>query len=362
MKLNGALTLPDLYRTISLIPAGDDAWLDFAFEMNESGWPISERVEAEIAASRGSSSNGFQGILGELFKAFSALSDPLLLNAVSPPFDASLSDLCRSDQAYQLYLMAPAEVLQNWSPVIKAIFVSAMIYKARAPQAPRQTWILDECAQLGAFPLIGKLFAYGAGIGVRPWAVYQNTQQMNATIEHGEAVLTGSAALRSYFAVRDLGGANTVSRMLGQQTLRYDDRLQQERAAHARRKAVQSMMQGGDPLTALLEAKHQSTVEAHQTKQQRALQSPDEMLNMPGDRQIIFCDGLSAPLYAERKPYFQQRFMAGRYLPNPYHPPLTKVQVMTSWGPRWRRVIERPAPSHLAHYPQYRSHPCRNVE
>jgi len=133
VRLNGALTLPDLYGVINLIPVNNDAWLDFAFEMSESGYPISVRVEEEIAASRENSYNGFQGILGEIFKAFSCLSDPVLLDSVSPPYDFSFAQMCDDAQAYQAYLMPPAEYIESWAPVIKAMLVAGMIYKSRKP-------------------------------------------------------------------------------------------------------------------------------------------------------------------------------------------------------------------------------------
>ena len=178
VEREGVLTLPRLYRAINLIPVGGDAWLKFGFDMNESGFEIAQRVEAEIANGSEREGNGFQGICGELFKAFAALSDPVLLDSVSPPFDFSLEDMTRSDQRTNLYLMPPAEFISPWSSVIKAIFVAGMIYKSRAPSAPRQTWILDECAELGGFPLVMRLFSYGAGIGIRPVAVFQSTYQM----------------------------------------------------------------------------------------------------------------------------------------------------------------------------------------
>lgn len=154
VHLNGVLTLPDLYNVINLIPGGGDEWLDFGFEMTECGYAISRRIDEEIAASRESSLNGFQGILGEIFRAVAPLSDPVLMASVSPPYDFSMKQLCESARRYQLYLMPPAEFVEAWSPVIKAIFVAGMIYKSRAPQAPKQTWILDECGQLGKFPMI----------------------------------------------------------------------------------------------------------------------------------------------------------------------------------------------------------------
>ena len=45
---------------------------------------------------------------------------------------------------------------------------------------------------------------------------------------------------------------------------------------------------------------------------------PDEILNMPADKQFIFTDGVP-PIYADRKAYYQQDFMRGKFSQNPYH-------------------------------------------
>lgn len=352
-RMNGVLTLPDLTRAVNLIPSANAAWLDFAFEMSESGFPLSARVEEEIAAARDNSSGGFSGIIGELFKAVAALSDPALMESVSPPYDFSLSQLCDSSRGYQLYLMPPAEFVEGWSPVIKALFVGAMIYKARAPSAPRQTWILDECAQLGNFPLVVKLFTYGAGIGIRPWAIFQSTHQMEALGKDAGNIIASSAALRSYFALRDIASAEAVSRMLGAQTLEYDDEAAQARSRHAKNQALNRLLGDDDPFGAGFEFAHHAHAESLRTKQHRLLRTPAELLVMPDDRQIIFADGISKPIWAGRRSYQEQRFMAGRYHPNPYHPPADRVRVKTLFGHEWRRVCREPVPPEFAHYPQY---------
>ena len=65
-------------------------------------------------------------------------------------------------------------------------------------------------------------------------------------------------------------------------------------------------------------------------------------------------DGVSAAIHAGRKPYFEQRFMAGRYHPNPFHPPVDKVRVKTLFGHGWKKVVREPVLGEFAHYPQYR--------
>lgn len=352
VMLDGVLTLPRLYEIVNLIPGGGDAWLEFAFEMQETGHEITKSVEEEIAASRNSKSNGFQGILGEMMKALAPLSDPILMDSVSPPYDCSMADLCSADPAH-FYMMPPAEFVESWSLVIKALFVSGMIYKSRSPQALPQTWILDECAQLGAFPLVTRMFTYGAGIGIRPLAVFQSKEQMKAIGPDAHNIIPASAAVQSYFGVRDLETGKHLSQMMGQQTLAYDESLLQNRAKHAREQAVQALLNGDDPVQTGLTLAHQSKASELRSKQQRSLRTPDEILNMSDNEQIIFADGLSSPILAQRRPYYEQRFMAGRFHPNPYHPPLDKVRVKALFGHRWKAVVTEPVPERFAHLPQY---------
>ena len=354
VRMHGELNFKILYDAVNLIPGGADKWLNFAFEMHESGFQISSRIEEEIANARADmSSGGYQGILGELFKALSCLSDPTLMVAVSPPYSFSMEQMCDPDQAAQVYFMPPAEFVESWAPVIKSLFVAGMIYKARAPHAPRQTWILDECAQLGGFPLVEKMFTYGAGIGIRPWAVFQSVFQMERLGKNSANIITSSAQLRSYFAVRDIDTATLVSRMLGEETLEYDDEIMQARARHAKHQAMQTMMSGGDLMMAGMNYAHHRQETEIKSKQQRSLRTADEVLNTPADRQYIFSDGLPGPIYAERRAYYEQAFMAGRYHPNPYHPPETCVSVKTRWGHTRRPVVTAPVPSRFSSYPQY---------
>lgn len=352
VMLDGALTLPRLYEVVNLIPGNSDAWLDFAFEMQEARFPITKAVEEEIAAARGSNSNGFQGILGEVMKAMAPLSDPILLKSVEAPYDCSLADLCGDNPAH-FYMMPPAEFVESWAPVIKAMFVAGMIYKSRKPQATPQTWIMDECAQLGGFPLVTRMFTYGAGVGIRPWAVFQSLDQLKAIGPDAHNIIPASAAVQSYFGVRDIETAKRLSAMLGQQTLAYDESLLQNRAKHAREQAVQALLNGDDPVQTGLTLAHQSKASELRSKQQRFLRTPDEILNMSDKEQIIFADGLSSPILAQRRPYYEQRFMAGRFHPNPYHPPIDKVRVKALIGHCWCNVITAPVPAPYKSFPQY---------
>lgn len=351
--LDGVLTLPRLYQMISLSVEGGDEWLDFAYEMHISRHLVARRIEAEIAQNQSENATGFRGIMGEVFKAFQALSDPLLMESVSPPFDFSFEDLLQGRQLYNVYMMPPVEYLDTWALVIKAMFTAAMVYKSDKPEAARQLWIMDELGQIGAFPLALKMYTYGAGINIRPWGVWQSVNQMDRLGPNARNILLSSAAVQQYFGVRDIETAAAISRMCGTQTLEYEDELSQHRAAHGKQAAVATFMQGGDPMQAMLSVRQQAFEAQYKHKKSRDLRTADEVLNAPSDRQFIFCDEIDAVLNCERKPYYEQGFMAGLYHPNPYHPPADKVRVKTAFGNQWRWVVKSRVTKEFSHYPQY---------
>ncbi|GAB5449603.1 type IV secretory system conjugative DNA transfer family protein [Gymnodinialimonas sp.] len=367
VELEGELSFPSLYRVINMIPTESEEWLDFAFHMSRSEFPVVRRVEAEIAASRKDTGNGFRGIIGELMRAVACLSDPLLMASVSPPYTMKMEDLVASDQIWQLYLCPPAEFISGWSAVIKAAFVSAMLVKSRAPAANRITFFIDECGQFGGeaggFPLIPRLFTYGAGIGCVPVIFLQSNAQMNGLAPGAKDLILSSAGASVMFALRgDWESCQDCSRRMGAQTLAYDDTMAQERAVHARNQAIQSLITGGDPLKAGFDLAHHGFAETHQTKTRRELRTPDEIMNMPSNKAYLFHEDVEYPIELERRPYYEQRSLTGKFHPHPAMPPLDRVTVATRWGKRTRRVITEPVPARFAHYPQYRNGLWSRVE
>ena len=358
VRIHGQLEIRHILDAMYLIHKGGEEWLDFAFEMQEAGYPISARIEEEIANARNDSSGGYQGILGELFKAFACYSDPLLLDAVSPPYDFSYEQTTDPDIRYVISLMVQPGHVGPWNPALKGHFVAAKIYKSRAPLAPRQTWLLDEMAVLAngdskGFALAADLYTVDAGMGIRPVGVIQSSKQLDTLIPNGESIITASAPVRCYFAVRDEKTATTLSNMLGMQTLVYDDEKEQARSRHAADQAMKRMLDGADSFGAMMDYAHHSEMAGMRSKMRRQLRTPAEILHMAPGKQIIFADGLCHPIEADRKIYYEQRFMAGKFHPNPYYPPLDKVRVKTRFGHAWKRVIREPVQPEHAGLPQF---------
>jgi type IV secretion system protein VirD4 len=166
-------------------------------------------------------------------------------------------------------------------------------------------------------------------------------------------IITSSAALKMFFAVRDLGSATKLSQSIGAQSLTYDDGHRQAAAKHERRQAFLAMLNGEDPLLALTRSAHHHQISKAKSLQKRDLIDPAEVMSLPPGKLLIRSDRLPETILADRIAYFRNPSMAGLYLPNPFHPPLDRVQIATFWGQRWRNVITEPVPPQYAHLPQY---------
>ncbi len=355
VEIDGVLRLDRLYWAITQFTAGGDEWLsELAFPMNRSRFSDVRDCEEEIAGLRSREGGGFDGICGELSKSFACLSSPALRESVSPPYNFSFSKLCEDNQLYAVNLCPKGDYVRQWALVIKAMFLSAKTYRAAAPSAPRQHWIIDEAAQLGAAQFILDAYTIGAGSwGVTPLTIWQSTYQMKSLGENAENILIGSAGYQAYFGIRDMPSATTLSRRIGSETLEYDDTAQQSKARQDYNEALIGLLEGEDVLSAGLRADHFKHASRIRSKQQRHLRTPDEILNMPPNKMYVFMDGVEGAIYADRYPYYEVPFMAGRYLGSPYYPPMDQVEIATSSGPQMRRIITEDVPPQLAHYPQY---------
>ncbi len=148
--------------------------------------------------------------------------------------------------------------------------------------------------------------------------------------------------------------AKMVSDMLGTQTLLYDGFEYQQAAKREKWNTAKAALLGDDITATGYDYAHFDRTSQHRTKQARPLMTPDEVLRMGEDEQILFISGLGLnPIRANKYPYFDRRENAGRYLPNPYHPPVDKVRIKTRLGHKWARVIEGLVPPCWASFPQY---------
>jgi type IV secretion system protein VirD4 len=356
VEINGRTSLPDLYRVISIIEADPQTWANQLEKMLASSFEGVRRAAGEMLAKQQDSPKEFGAILGELYAHLSFLDDPTLLPHLEGG-DFSLDMLTDPGRSSKIFLNIPAEYLSLWSPLIRLFFTVSILYKSRKPQGPRVMLLVDEAGQLGKFEGLLRAFTYGRGAGVRAWAIFQDAGQIIRNF--GAPALQGflgSAQMRQFFGVRDYQTAQLISDMLGSETLTYDDPLQQEGARHKKRQLIQRMFEGEDPFASVFDYAHYERAARNRTKQARQLMTPDEILAMPEDRQILFISGKNLrPILAQKYPYFMRSEMAGLYLPNPYHPPTDRVQIAARFGTKWAEVVRENVPARWAGFPQFQS-------
>ncbi|NHK29632.1 type IV secretory system conjugative DNA transfer family protein [Parvularcula flava] len=355
VEQNGSTSLPDLYRTINIIESDPEAWAAQLEFMLSSRFESVARCAAEMLTKQQEAPKEFGSILGEIYAYTSFLNDAALRESLEGG-DFSLADLVDNPRTVRIYLNVPADYLSMWSPVLRIFFTVAMLYKTRSPQAPRILLGVDEAGQLGRFEALKRAFTFGRGAGIRTIALFQDIGQIKDNFgAAGVQGFIGSSQCRQFFGVRDYETAQLISNMLGNQTLTYDDRLRQEQAERQRWAAAQHIISGGDPLTAAYDLHHFEQESQHRTKQQRPLLSPDEILSLPEDRQLLFVSGKNLkPILAEKYPYFYRREMAGKYFPNPNHPPIDSILIQGRFRRHRIPVHKGPVPENYRHFPQYK--------
>lgn len=353
---HGRVSFRSLRMIVNAIEADHALWGNHLEAMMASRFESVRRVAAEMLTKQQEAPKEFGAITGELYAYLNFLDDPTLLAALDQP-DFSLAALCDPVQPCKIFLNIPAEYLGLWSPLIRLFFTVTTLYKSRVPHAARVMLLVDEAGQLGKFEALLRAFTFGRGAGLRAWAIFQDAGQIVRNFDRSALQsFIGSAQMRQFMGVRDYETALLVSNMLGTETLEYDDQLQQDEARRRKWEAARSAMLGGDPMDTAYDYAHFAKASANRSKQARLLMTPDEILAMPEDRQILFISGKNLhPIYGHRYPYFTRREMAGRYLPNPYHPPLDSVPVATWLGTRRVPIVTEPVPAKLRSFPQHRA-------
>lgn len=356
VEVNGTTSLPRLIALINLIETDPQSWADQLERMLASAHESVRRVAGEMLTKQQDSPREFGSILGEIYAHLGFLDDPVLLQSLQGG-DLSLREMTDATRVRKVFLNVPAEYLSIWSPLIRLFMTVTMLYKARAPQAQRIMLLVDEAGQLGRFEALLRAFTYGRGAGIRAWAIFQDVGQI---VRHfGAPALQGflgSAQMRQFFGVRDYETAKLVSDMLGPQTLEYDDPKLQQAAQHKKTQAAKEILQGGDLTASVIDLAHYSKAAQRKTKQARQLMTPDEVLAMPEDKQVLFISSKNLPpIFAEKYPYYERKEMAGQYLPNPYHPPADKVPIKCWRGKKWVRVIRERVPGKYSSFPQYKN-------
>ena len=278
------------------------------------------RTCVEIITKKKDAPEEYSGVLSTIYSEMAFMADPALQTLFSGA-DFSLDVLTRKNPPAVVDIAFPAENLAIWSKALRLIIGVAILYQQRSQGGGKATFLIDEAAQLNYFEELERSFTYGRSF-YRTYAVWQDIGQIERHYgRSGVQTFLGSSQVKTFIGVRDYETARLVSDLLGQQTIEVENPTYSARARHGRQQAInQLFFQGADPFQAGMDIAHWAREERHRDKIQRPLLTPDEVINLPENRALVFLSGKNVgPIMAGRIPYFKLPHIAKAFLPNPYH-------------------------------------------
>lgn len=361
VRTQGRISFVDVFSILNTIVGPIGPWVDLLEAMQNSSDPYVSTKGHAIAQEALDAPKQWAAIVAELNAYMNWLNDPQLRESLRGG-DMSLSEMIGGRYPVRLHLSEPGDLAAFFAPIIRVFFDVLITLKSRAPQAPSIMLIVDEAALLGRFEALKRAMTFGRGAGIQTFPVLQDLGQLrDAFGPTGPQTFLGNSALQIWFGIQDYESAKYLSDAIGSTSLRYDDPRQQAEAAHQRNTQVTDYLHGGDPIEAARNYHHYSEVAGYHSTVRRPLITADEIMAMPRDEMIVILPG-HPPIRANRIPYFENPDLAGRYGPNPYHPPMNRVLVQGRWRSQTLSVRKIPVPRHLAHFPQYQNATTLQIE
>ena len=254
---------------------------DFQFTIKEMLKSKSEHVRRMAAALSATEPKVMASIMSTA-KSQTAVWDSPRLNAITGRSDFQLKDI--KEKPTSLYVIIPPEYLETYKPVIRIMIGLTVAAMTKSSKKPKHNvlFLIDEFPALGFMEIIETGIGYLAGYGVTLWTFIQDLSQLKALYKKWETFIS-NCAVRVAFGTNDYDTAKILSDMLGNTTIR-----------------VKSTGSGGGGSSANI------------SETARPLMTPDEIMRVPFDSQLIFYQG-QKPVIAEKVMYFKDPAFKGMF-------------------------------------------------
>jgi type IV secretion system protein VirD4 len=154
--------------------------------------------------------------------------------------------------------------------------------------------VLDEFTAVGRIPIMLNSIAFVPGYNVRTLSVIQTPAQLDEVYgQNGRKIMLKTLAARIIFPPNDMEDARNISEELGYTTVK------------SRSRTVPGVMGGG-----------KRSPSTNVSDQRRALMLPQEIKEMPADRQLLFVEHV-LPVKCQKIKYFDDPIFKDRLLPPP---------------------------------------------
>ncbi len=197
-----------------------------------------------------------------------------------------------------IYLIIPPEYLSEYRSVMRVLIGCAIrdlknsyTQSKTVPEwsdKPPVLFLLDEFAQLAHMSPIEEGLAYLAGYNVRLWFFLQDINQLKANYPDSWESFLANTEYKSFFGVNDINTAKLVSDMTGIKTVKNLSN-------------TSSSVDNNLDYNLYFKSNNFSITVNHTG---RALMTPDEVLHMHPDKQIVFTKSLF-PLYLDLPKYHE---------------------------------------------------------
>lgn len=256
--------------------------------------PFIKRVAASITATE---PKVLASVLSTA-KSQTAIWDSPKLAKITSRSDFKLEDL--KTDVISLYLIIPPESLAVYAPVVRLLIgmaVKAMTRDGGKQPKEKVLFLVDEFPALQYMQPIEEAVGFLAGYGIHIWLFIQDLSQIKDLYERW-ATFISNCAVRMAFGTNDVETAKTLSDMLGTTTITVKGEGSTESSVIGKMNLWKKVIGGGKNINL--------------SETSRALMTPDEVMRLPNDSQLIFVQG-SKPVVAEKLRYFSDPYFKGRF-------------------------------------------------
>lgn len=238
----------------------------------------------------------FASIMGTLKEPLNAWINPVL-DAATSEDDFLLTDVRRKKMT--IYIGIQPNKLAEARLIVNLFFSQLINQNTRELPTADPTLryqcllLMDEFTSIGRVDIIASAVSYMAGYNIRLLPIIQSMAQLDAVYgkELSRTIITNHA-LQIVYTPREQQDANDYSEMLGTTTVKR---------------------------TSVTRGKETSRSEVIE---KRALMLPQELKAMPGDKEIVFYEGIPNPVMCEKIAYYKERYFTSRLKPKAEVPAL----------------------------------------
>jgi len=234
-------------------------------------------------------------------KSQTAVWDSPRLTAITSRSDFDPTDLKKDP--ISLYMVIPPEYLDVYKPIIRLLTGITLNCLTRSPGKPKETILLliDEFPALGYMKNIEVGIGYWAGYGISLWMFIQDLSQLQDNYPKWASFLANCSA-RMAFGCNDIETAKTLSDMMGTTTITIDSS-----GESVQKKSLLSYIpfMGGKDAGGV-------SVSSNTSETARPLMTPDEVMRLPNDSEIVFIQG-AKPIVAEKVRYYADPAFKGKF-------------------------------------------------